>query len=289
MARPIDLRDAAREKADAQSFQRGREYARQGAVRSITRRRDTWEARVKGSRPRPYRVEFRTEGGAFRDASCSCPMGQGAFCKHIVAALLVAAEHPERVDEAPDLEEALRKLSEGELRRLILDAAAARPGLRLFLDARMPGLISPAVERRKAAESSSGAATHKQASKLLHSLDRMRRSEAYWHVEEVLLGLDAMVEACTLRAAGGFTSDALESLGGLTAAYAEEWRLLDDSGGGPGGFWYRLGDAWAELLGLPDVEEPVRAMWRKTLRGYETELVKIGLVKPLEAAILGRP
>lgn len=213
-------------------------------------------------------------------------MGDGAFCKHLVATMLVAAKHPERVDEAPDLDATLKALSPVELRRLIVDAARTRPGLRSFLESRVPGLISPTVERRKLVDSSPYASARARAAKLLRSLDGMRRSEAYWHVETVLAGLAAIREEADLRAGGGFVLEGLETLGGLTAAYAEHWRRLDDSGGGPGAFWAHLGAVWADLLQDPDVTGHVRARWRTKLAGYNGDLARIGLASPFAAAIV---
>jgi superfamily II DNA or RNA helicase len=77
------------------SFQRGRLYARSGAVADVTWDVDTGTLAsvVQGSHPRPYfcRVQLAPSGSALRrplSGNCTCPLGQD--CKHVAATLIEA-------------------------------------------------------------------------------------------------------------------------------------------------------------------------------------------------------
>ena len=74
--------------ASGESFQRGREYFRSGAVTSLTRRGERLLAEVEGSSYEPYRVDVAFDAGGIASAQCTCPYDWGGACKHIVATLL---------------------------------------------------------------------------------------------------------------------------------------------------------------------------------------------------------
>lgn len=99
------LRDekGLREMAGEKSYERGENYYKQGAVRSLTTHAGKLAARVEGTED--YTVVLRLDGGAIR-FSCSCPMGEREeFCKHCVAVALTYAEavtSPATIDEEDD-------------------------------------------------------------------------------------------------------------------------------------------------------------------------------------------
>ena len=70
-------------------LERGRQYARQGAVANIVIKEDQIEAIVAGSEN--YKVILREEGKFTGDAYCSCPYAaEGHLCKHMAAVLYEA-------------------------------------------------------------------------------------------------------------------------------------------------------------------------------------------------------
>lgn len=96
---------------DPVRFRRGREYANDGAVTSISVESGSLQATVQGSRREPYEVHVRTAtvpplpAGANPSAlptlapgpgdvrtSCSCPDAADGTCKHAAAALLAFAD-----------------------------------------------------------------------------------------------------------------------------------------------------------------------------------------------------
>ena len=144
MASP-NLTEAMVRQHAADSFSRGQEYYRQGAVVSLVRRGDTLDAEVEGSAPMPYRVVVTFDAVGVAAATCSCPYtsgGYGGWCKHIVAALLTYINRPEQVEERPPLADLLTVLDHAALRDLLLDLAAHDPDLVDRIEARLPLLAT---------------------------------------------------------------------------------------------------------------------------------------------------
>ena len=78
-----------REHAASGSYERGSDYRDDGAVLSLRRTSTgTVDALVKGSQYAPYSVRIRHDDKAITSVECSCPYFAGAWCKHVVAALL---------------------------------------------------------------------------------------------------------------------------------------------------------------------------------------------------------
>ena len=77
-----------------ETFERGREYWRNGAVSTLVKRGDELTAQVEGSEIEPYRVTVRLHEGGVADAHCTCAYDWGGYCKHVVAMLLKFAKDP---------------------------------------------------------------------------------------------------------------------------------------------------------------------------------------------------
>ena len=78
-------------------LERGRSYARRGQVMDLTVRKGVVEARVQGSRPRPYRVRLAVEPLSERDWVRA---EQAMASKAIFMAKLLAGEMPRQIEEA---------------------------------------------------------------------------------------------------------------------------------------------------------------------------------------------
>jgi hypothetical protein len=133
---------------DANSFKRGRGYARSGHIFRAVRREDTLRARSHGSSGGPYLVEatLAKADQAKRKKrnpvtySCDCP--RGGFCKHVVALLLTWIEQPESFEVRPPVAEVLAKKSREELVALIGMMLRENPDFEDLLD--LPVLIAGA-------------------------------------------------------------------------------------------------------------------------------------------------
>lgn len=152
---PSDLEIRAR--CSPQSYERGRGYFRNRAVFRACRRGATIRALCAGTADEPYRVRvtFNPSGGFV--AHCSCPIGGGGACKHVVALLLTWRERPDSFVEAESLDSALDRRSKPELEALLKHILIRQPELEDLLDLPFPGgeasstLIDMAPYRRRVA------------------------------------------------------------------------------------------------------------------------------------------
>ncbi len=81
-----------RDLATEMSYDRGEEYANDGAVRNLVLEGETYRAHVYGTHR--YTVRVWDESGAI-GSSCTCPYDWGGVCKHIVAVMLSVLEQQE--------------------------------------------------------------------------------------------------------------------------------------------------------------------------------------------------
>ncbi len=113
--------------ATEQSYDRGEEYASEGAVTQVSLRGNSISALVEGSEYAPYEVQITFTPTTILSASCTCPYDLGGWCKHIVAVLIVCQEMPEMVEEHPPIEERIQSLSRDHLHDLVLSIADHYP------------------------------------------------------------------------------------------------------------------------------------------------------------------
>ena len=146
---------AVRARFDPQSWQRGRQYARDGAIINARRQGATLKASCIGSLPEPYRVEMTFDARGIASAECSCPVGDEGYCKHTVALVLTWLEHPETFVALEDVDTALERREKTELIALIKRMLQRHPDLDVILG--MPegdapqAPINPAIYRRQVA------------------------------------------------------------------------------------------------------------------------------------------
>lgn len=99
--------EALRRAAGARSFERGRDYQRQGLVGALKLEDQAIAASVSGAER--YRVLLDVSGGALA-GSCTCPVGRdGGFCKHCVALGLAWLTGGSGDEEPPPSGDELRK------------------------------------------------------------------------------------------------------------------------------------------------------------------------------------
>ena len=110
------------------SFDRGLNYQRSGAVVSLTRTSDaTVDALVKGSQYAPYSVRIRHSAEEITSVECSCPYFAGAWCKHVVAALLACLGEGPSQDPSQPASEMIEHLSSEGVAELLDRVAEKHP------------------------------------------------------------------------------------------------------------------------------------------------------------------
>jgi uncharacterized Zn finger protein len=173
--------------ANEKSFARGQELHRNGAISDAAIQGNILTGHCEGTQSPFYKVRAELDRGGVRAASCSCEYDYGGYCKHIVALLLAFAHEPDQFVAREDVAKRLAELGREQLLALLTELLDEVPDLGDWLEA---ALAAPAVANRtKSAKAK--AAMPKRKKKvdtevyrrrvrgIMHSLDRMRASEAY--------------------------------------------------------------------------------------------------------------
>ncbi|MGC9349490.1 MAG: SWIM zinc finger family protein [Anaerolineae bacterium] len=275
-------------RASPESFGRGENYYLTGAVASVVQRGDTLDARVWGSQSRPYRVQVKLSESGVSSAYCSCPYDWGGWCKHIVATLLTYLRNPGIVQERPPVEDVISGLDREALEDLILYLLQQDPAL---IDEIEDYLISTAALQTGASSSETidvdPAAYGMRVQELLHSLDYMRRSDAYWEVSGVIQEVRRMLAPVNALVESGAGEKALAILEAITDAYLEDWASLDDSDGEVSGFLWELGRAWTIAGLVAELTKDERLAWADKLTAWQEDLSYYGVDEAFDAAQAG--
>jgi uncharacterized Zn finger protein len=284
---------AIRAHTSADSFQRGREYHRRGAVASLVQRGPLLEADVWGTDVDPYRVQvtFAADGPA--DATCTCPYDWGGWCKHIAAALLVARDQPDQIEERRPLPELLGELDRDRLQALLLKLTDHEPRLAAVIEAEIALLGSPASPPSRSSKiralptrtAVDAPALRQQVRALLRSLERMRPSHAYGYVGGVVAAVSDILGHARRLLEEGDGRGALVVLEAVTEEYLAGWELLDDSDGEASDFFRELGAVWTEALLTADLSAQERRAWMPKLEAWQAELDDYGVDDALGPAL----
>lgn len=279
--------------ASAETFRAGRICYQQGAVIAPVLYGTTLLAEVVEDTAEPVFVccTFQTDSSI--NATCTCQNQWGGWCKHRVAACLVLLHQPERVKERPALEHLLEDFNQEELRTLIVKLAGQIPHLAEAIDqeaiTRQPtGPQSPSVAKPPARASYANVdakAIRREVHSTIHSLDRIRSSEAYWHVGEVVGEVEDIAQRALHMLENGDGRGALATLEAATDEYVEEWVNLDDSDGYAGELFRDLGKLWAEVLLSTDLSQEEREGWADMLTAWQGEIDDYGIDDAFDIAI----
>lgn len=292
-----------RQHATPESYRRGQDYYKQGAVLTVVRRGQQVQAEVEGSQYEPYQVQITLDAGGIVEATCTCPYDWGGWCKHIVATLLVCIREPEQIEERLSVESLVAGLDRGQLQALLLWLIGQRPDLANMVEARLglafesTSVVGPAPSTQAGAAATEGGAVRqrrtavdatayrRQVHAALHSLDHMRRPEAYWNVGVVVDQVRQLLQQAQDFVAAGDGRNALTVLEAITAEYTAEWTNLDDSDGEASAFFEDLGPVWTEALLTADLTPEERQAWARQLRRWGRELEDYGVEDVFDAAL----
>jgi uncharacterized Zn finger protein len=278
---PIVTEAMIRQHASADSFQRGDAYHAQGGVVRLVRRGQQLQAEVEGSQVEPYTVQITWDGGGITQASCTCPYDWGGWCKHIVATLLAWVHNPAQVEERPALQTLLAGLDREQLQTLLLRLVERQPHLTDVVEGQVPVFhVQPTADAptpRQRRTPIDPTPFRRQVRDLLHSLDRMRRSDAYWHVGAVVDQVRQVLVQAKGFVAAGDGRHALAILDAITEAYVSDWVALDDSDGYADAFFEDLGAVWTEAILTADLTPAERETWAEKLDQWQDEVEDYGV------------
>ena len=125
---------AVRRWTDEVYFQRGKSYFEQGAIYDQRRQGMTLKSKCSGTQAPFYRQEVLFNSKGIASAECSCPVGDGGRCKHVVALLLTWVNDPDSFKEIEAIDTALQKRSKADLITLIQQMLEQEPDLEFLLE-----------------------------------------------------------------------------------------------------------------------------------------------------------
>src|SRR2546429_9088421 len=123
----------------------------------------------------------------------------------------------------------------------------------------------------------------RQVRSSIHSLDRMRSSEAYWQIGAVVNEIGQLVEQAWALIKADNGRQALSVLEAITEEYTSEWENLDDSDGEASGFFSDLGTAWTEAILSADLTHEEREQWADQFAAWQAELDDYGVDEAFDA------
>lgn len=110
-------------RANDQSYQKGREYYRSGAIYNPSLQSTDGSmvltAQCEGSTAPSYRLRAELDAGGVRSASCTCLYDWGGDCKHIVALLLLYLHKQDKFSEQKSVMDLLAGMEKDSLVALV--------------------------------------------------------------------------------------------------------------------------------------------------------------------------
>lgn len=276
-----------RERATAQSFQRGEEYYQDGRVGAFSYRDGALQAVVEGSGTASYRVDINLTGAVIFSATCTCPYEGTGDCKHIVAVLLTFIRHSrvEVAPAAPSPDDLLKQMTADQLRQVITMLRQQKPELEDWLRVVLPGMITPIAPaepvERKVVTKADTVAFRRQ---VLRAIDLLDYYNHWQSIEAVVNALDdAHSQAQTFLERGDFNNalalmriigeEVASQYGDIEeecqlAAFLEEWSQ----------------DFTTAILGA-DLSDSERQMLSEEMDSWAVELTDYGLDEVMDGPI----
>lgn len=241
--------------ASSESFRRGEEYYRGSAISNTFIQGMLLSGECAGTYAPYYRVQVELDQAGIADVSCTCLYEYGGYCKHIVALLLAYVRHPRSfaVRKAPA--ELLADLEHGDLTAILTKLIQEQPDLYDRIEA-MTSI--PSMSKKKRRKKVDIEVHRRHILGIVHSLDGMRMSEAYWHVGGLANQLREVEETAMKFLNAGDAETAVEILLVLLEESSRGIENVDDSNGELGGFVGELGTPLAEAILSMDLSQVER-------------------------------
>src|SRR5215210_2733037 len=272
--------------ANDKSFQRGRELYRSGAISNAAIQGHTLSGECEGNESPFYKVRVELDGGGIRSATCSCPYDFGGYCKHVVALLLAYAQKPKQFAVRREPTELLSDLSREQLLALVTKLLREQSDLYEWVEAALTlptasGKAKSKTAKRKQVDT---AVYQRRVRAVMHSLDNMRMSEAYWHVGGLVGELNRVRQSAIEFLDAGDAESALKILLTLIKESHDGFDYVDDSNGELGDFFSGVGETLAEVILSLDLNEEEREDLASRLDELHDKLSDYG-VEGLSVAI----
>ena len=268
--------------ASNQSYQRGYSLWQDGAISNTVIQGNLLLGECEGTSAPYYSMRIELDEGGIRTVYCSCPYEFGGYCKHAVALLLTYAHQPKQFAKRQAPAELLAELDRETLLTLLTKLLNDRPELVDWVEAM---IAVPSGKSKKGKRKTVEAEVYRrQVRGILHSLDRMRASEAYWHVGGLVRELEG-VEANAIKfLEAGDADTALTILLALVEEAAEGFEVIDDSNGELGDYLSDIGQPLAEAILMLDLSVVERQKLSDRLKKADRRLSNYGVDGALDVA-----
>ena len=248
MSLPELTESMIRSGASAQSFQRGQEYYEGGAISDTAIQGSVLTGECEGTSAPYYSVRVELDEGGVVSARCTCPYEFGGYCKHIVALLLTYIHRPRQFAIRAEPTDLLANLDRDDLAALMTKLLRDRPELYDWIEAAIATPSSKSKTRKRKRKKVDPEVYRRQIRGIMHSLDGMRMSEAYWHVGGLADELRGVQDTAMKFLDAGDAETALEILLALADEGGHGIEYIDDSNGELGGYMIDLGRPLAEVI-----------------------------------------
>jgi uncharacterized Zn finger protein len=282
---PIITLSMIRTGAEPQSFQRGEAYYEDGAISNTSLQGNVLAGDCAGTSAPYYRVRVALDKAGIAETTCTCPYEFGGYCKHIVALLLAYVHHPKRFAVRQEPDELLADLARDDLAALLSNLLRERPELYDWVEAALAVPAPKGKAAKKKRKKVDAEIYRRQIIGIMHSLDGMRMSEAYWHVGSLANELRQVVDSAMKFLDAGDAEAALTILLTLLDESSRGIEYLDDSNGELGGFVGELGQPLAEAILSLDLSAVERTKLADKLAKLVNYAANYGMDGNLDIAI----
>ncbi len=268
-------------------YKRGHDYLRAGAVGALVRRGDVVSTDVEGSEPTPYQVTIRLSGKGVADASCTCAYDWGDHCKHVAAALICLAEHPDDVITRKPLKQTLSALDRDLLEALVLTRCEIDEGYARWLEAEIELASMPTGKSAAGRKSLVDQGSIKDyANALVAGRYRPRRHWDDFQIAGSSEELQQLVAKATPFLERGDGRNALRVLEVVTDAFVDSW--INGSAGADDEMFLLLDDLGrliAEAALLSDLSADERDALAETVENWHARVSDYGVEEAFPVAI----
>ncbi len=268
-----------------QSFARGQEYHGSRAISNTAIQDSLLMGDCEGTQEPYYHVQVELDEAGIRSTACTCPYEQGGLCKHTVALLLAYVHHPKQFAVRQDPADLLADLDHDGLVALMTRLLRERPELYNWVEAAIASPTASSKRKKKRHKQVDAEVYRRQVIGILHSLDGMRASEAYWHVGGLTDQLHEVQQSATKFLDAGDPETALAILMALIEEAGHGIEYIDDSDGYLGDFMSGLGQPLAEVILSLDLSAVEREKLVRRLEKQSSYLSGYGMEDGLDLAI----
>jgi len=262
-----------RGRASDQSYQKGRDYYRSGAIYN-----SSWQsmeggimltAQCEGSSAPSYRLRVELDAGGVRSASCTCPYDWGGDCKHIVALLLMYLHKRDEFSEHKGVVDLLADMEKDSLVALINRLVERNPDLYDEIEIAIP-MVNVGKSKSSAKEKPQTQVSEQTYRKQVRRiLKQSRYDEDYyddWHEPAYIGDLEEVLETATKFLEASDAEGALIILRVLLEETVEDYDGEMDYNGDIAGFIQDLGMPMAEAILSLEMDKKSRRAFQDAIQ-----------------------